>query len=405
MDIELTRVTLGIDRLYRIQADSGGVLDREGLVPVALANVEPEQFDTWDDADKRLIKLAGDLYAIADALRRAYLTEMIDSLRGIVATFRGDPLEYVARVRQCLRVDPSPVPPEMIEQCRAEIDRLLEQMGYVQGPLSERVARWEEECRVPAEKIPLMLSELLDTAQARTDKYIFKVPDVPGIEPVGVRGVPFSAYCDYPGRQLRINLDHIYTRGALKHLACHEAYPGHLVHLAVREHRTKSGAMPLDAALVVTNSASSAIFEGIGENGIHFLNWIEDSGDQLAMTLNRLRSAARVNAALLIHQEGRPLEQVKTYLRETCFGTPAWVESRLAFITHRLRAPFIFAYWCGDMAVAKVWGRLESSERPQFFRYLYHHMHTATTLDRFWPLVQEEHAIRSVNTDSKEERG
>lgn len=405
MDIELTRATLGIDRLYRIQVGSAGVLDREGLVPVTLANVEPDQFDSWDHADKRLIELAGGLYSIGDSLRRAYLTEMIDSLRGLVATFRGDPLEYTARVRRCLRVDPSPVSPEMIEQYRAEIDQLLEQMGYVQGSLSERVTRWEEEYRVPAEKVPLMLNELLNTARARTDIYMFKVPDVPELEPVGVRGVPFSAYCDYPGRQLRINLDHIYTRGALKHLACHEAYPGHLVHLAVREHRTKSGAMPLDAALVVTNSASSAIFEGIGENGIHFLEWIEDSGDQLAMTLNRLRSAARVNAALLFHQVGRPLEQVKTYLDETCFATPAWVESRLAFMIHRLRAPFIFAYWCGDRAVAKVWRRVESRERPQFFRYLYHHMHTATTLDRFWLPEQEEHAIRSRNTGSKEERG
>lgn len=144
--------------------------------------------------------------------------------------------------------------------------------------------------------------------------------------------------------------------------------------------------MPLDAALVVTNSASSAIFEGIGENGIYFLDWIEDDADQLAITLNRLRSAARVNAARMIHQEGKPLDQVKTYLEETCFTTPTWVESRMGFLTHRLRAPFIFAYWCGDAAVAWVWVRVAENERPQFFRYLYEHMHTPTTLDRFWPM-------------------
>jgi cytochrome d ubiquinol oxidase subunit I len=43
--------------------------------------------------------------------------------------------------------------------------------------------------------------------------------------------------------------------------------------------------MPPDAALVVTNSASSAVFEGIGENGIYFLDWIEEDADLLALQL------------------------------------------------------------------------------------------------------------------------
>jgi hypothetical protein len=199
-----------------------------------------------------------------------------------------------------------------------------------------------------------------------------------------VSGVPFSAYCDYLGRQLRVNVDMRYTRSALKHLACHEGYPGHLVHLAVREQRTQSGAMPIDGSLVVTNSASSAIFEGIGENGIYFLDWIEGTEDELAMTLNRLRSSARMNAALMIHHENKPLEQVKVYLQETCFATPAWVESRVAFLTHSLRAPFIFAYWCGDMGVEQVWQRVQPSQRQTFFQHLYYHMHTTTTLAKYW---------------------
>jgi hypothetical protein len=148
--------------------------------------------------------------------------------------------------------------------------------------------------------------------------------------------------------------------------------------------------MPLDAALVVTSSASSALFEGIGENGIAFLDWIEDDADILGMTLNRLRSAARMNAALLIHQDRRPLDEVKAYLRGTCFATPAWVESRLAFLTHPLRAPFIFAYWCGDRAVEQAWNRTAPHQRSAFFQYLYQHMHTVTTLDRYWPNWAQE---------------
>ena len=37
--------------------------------------------------------------------------------------------------------------------------------------------------------------------------------------------------------------------------------------------------MPADAPLVLVNSATSAIFEGIGENGIYFLDWVEGPAD------------------------------------------------------------------------------------------------------------------------------
>ncbi len=397
MSTELTQVTLGIDRLYRAQAGGTGELDREGLVPVILTKLEPASLTTWNDADARLVELERELDQVDDRLRQAYWREMIDSLRGLVATFRGDPIEYAERVRRCLRVDSSHVPSDVMDRYQAEIERLLVKLGYPHGPLAERVRRWEEDHRVPPEDVPGVLKGLLAVAKERTDAKMFALPDGLDIEPVGVRGVPFSAYCGYVERQLRINVDYIYTRSALKHLACHEAFPGHLVHLHVREERTRSGAMPPDAALVVTNSASSPIFEGIGENGIYFLDWIEDDSDLLAMALNRLRSAARVNAALAIHQDGRPLDRVKAYLLETCFVTPAWVESRTAFLTHRLRAPFIFAYWGGDLGVEQVWQRVGQDERRAFFQFLYEHMHTPATLDAFWPRSRSHD-----KTDSKE---
>jgi hypothetical protein len=392
MDIgeELTRVTLGIDRLYRSQAGGSGVLDREGLIPVILTDVAPIQLVDWNEAEARLVELDGRIETAGDAMRLAYLEEMIDSLRGLIATFRGDPQNYVERVQGCLRVDASGASTVLMDQYRDDIDRLLRKAGYVAGTMAERVMRWEEDHQVAPESVPAVLKDLLEAAHERTVQKMFPLPDGLVMDPVGVRGVPFSAYCDYVGRQLRINLDYVYTRSSLKHLACHEAFPGHLVHLAVRERLTKAGQMPLDAALVVTSSASSALFEGIGENGIAFLDWIEDDADILGMTLNRLRSAARMNAALLIHQNRRPLGEVRAYLRETCFATPAWVESRLAFLTHPLRAPFIFAYWCGDRAVEQVWNRTAPHQRSAFFQYLYHHMHTVTTLDRYWPIRAQE---------------
>ncbi len=212
---------------------------------------------------------------------------------------------------------------------------------------------------------------------------MFPVPEGM-LEPVGVHRVPFAAYCDYPGRRLILNLDYGYTLPALKHLACHEGFPGHFVHMALREALTSSGEMPLDGALVVTSSASSPLFEGIAETGIQFLDWIEGPTDRLAIALNRLRSAARINAAWKIHAENASEQAAVAYLMSTCLQSRAWAESRLAFLTHPLRAPFIFAYWYGEQAVEQVWQRVEPARRREFWHFLYSNMHTPSTLDAYW---------------------
>jgi hypothetical protein len=383
ISVELTQVTLGIDQLYRSQNSGQGVLDFEGLVPVILTDVAPIPFRTWEEADSHLADLSKRARQIDDPLRRDYMDEMIDSLFGLIATFRGDKQSYLERVERCLRVSADAASDATMIAYRDEIDRLLSRLGFTQGTFAERLARWEADNHVPTENVLPILSELLDEAKRRTDEKMFPLPDL-AMRPVGVRGVPFAAYCGYLERELQLNLDFPYTRQALKHLACHEAFPGHTVHLFVREERTKSGKMPMDGALVVTSSASSPLFEGIGDNGIRFLDWIEDASDQLAMTLNRLRAAARVNAARMIHHDHQPIGEVKTYLQETCFVTATWAESRIKFLTHTLRAPFIYAYWCGDVAVEKVWNRVKPNERSQFFEYLYYNMHTPTTLDQYW---------------------
>ena len=80
----------------------------------------------------------------------------------------------------------------------------------------------------------------------------------------------------------------------------------------------------------------------------------------------------------------RSQEEAAVYLATSCYETSAWAASRLGFLTHALRAPFIFAYWYGDRAVNRVWQRVPRARRKEFWHYLYTNMHTPTTLDAFW---------------------
>jgi hypothetical protein len=167
-------------------------------------------------------------------------------------------------------------------------------------------------------------------------------------------------------------------------LATHEVFPGHLVHLALRERYVAEGRMPLDAAQVVTSSASSALFEGIADNGMFFLDWIEGPEDELGVALQRLRGALRCNAAWMMHSQGKTLDEILPVIAEGGFQDPVTARSRLAFLGHNLRAPFVYAYWCGDVAVHEVWKGVPKERRAEFWDYLYGNMHTPKTLAAHW---------------------
>ena len=381
---ELAELTAGIDLLYRNTPRSDGFLDKEGLIPVAVAEVTPRPLADYDEAVDALNALRARLPAEADSpLRRDYLDEMIDSLLMLVATFQEEEVSFADRVSRQIRVSTQRIGDDVLEGYRSIIREKLDALGYTGGALADDLARYEKTVRVPAEQVLDTMRALTLEARERVTATMFLMADQ-WMEPVGVSAVPFSAYCDYPSRKVLMNLDFPYTRFALKHLATHEVFPGHLVHLALRETYVAQGTMPLDGAQVVTSSASSALFEGIADNGMFFLDWIEGPEDELGVALQRLRGALRCNAAWMMHAEGMTLDEIVPIIAQGGFQDLVTARSRLAFLGHDLRAPFVYAYWCGDMAVHEVWRTVPVERRAEFWAYLYGNMHTPTTLKTYW---------------------
>lgn len=381
---ELARLTAGIDALYRNTPRSDGFLDKEGLIPVAMAEVEPIKLRDYAEARSRLEALAVRNAAEAESeLRRDYVAEMIDSLLALVTTFEEKPISFADRVARQIRVTTQLVPDSELEGYRQAIREKLDELGYAGGSLAEDFNRWEAQARIPKEAVLAELKALILEGRERVTATMYPMSHE-WMEPEGVTAVPFSAYCDYPTRKVLLNLDFPYTRFSLKHLATHEVFPGHLVHMNLRERYVAEGKMPLDGAQVVTSSASSALFEGIADNGMFFLDWVNGPEDELGVALQRLRSAMRCNAAWMMHAQGMTLDEIVPIMADKALQDPVTARSRLAFLSHNLRAPFVYAYYGGDMAVHEVWKTVPTERRAEFWAYLYGNMHTPTTLRKHW---------------------
>lgn len=386
---QLARLTLGMDRLFRQETEAGVRQEEEELVPVDLSGLEPLTLRSWAEAALELEELDEAIGGLGDtphgkasagksqrsSPRPRYLGEMIGSLRTMCAWFAGQEVPFPVKVQRLLGVDPRRVPGSVLDDMKRELQRLLADMGY-RGELASQVRAFEEDGALTEEEVVSTMRELLGEAAARTHEMVIPLPEFPSIDPVLVRDVRYTAYCDYRASKIYLNADVRFTRAALKHLAAHEAFPGHYTHLFIREHLCRQGMMPLDGALVVTDTVSSPIFEGIAEQGIHLIDWVEDDRDAAGILLARLRSACGLNAAHMIHVQGRTEEEVAEYLRQEAFGQEGWIASRLRFLTSFLRGPFIYAYWRGDEAVGAA---LRSAGR-RLGSSLYREMHSAHTL-------------------------
>ncbi len=379
----LTALTVGMDRFERQQSGGEGALDSEGLVPIYLGKglAQPTPLTSWDEAERALSDLRQDLYGLPDGPRRAFLTAMVGSLETAAALFQGQDLSYGDKLTRLVGVPNAPVPDALINELLEQLDGSLARAGYARGTVRDRVEAWERDHFLPQDELVQTFEELMAEAKARTDRLIFPTGDYTmALEPV--TNVPYTARCNFDEGKMDLNLDLGFSRSSLKHLVAHEVFPGHATQLLYTLAKAERGESPLDVLLCTTNGATGAVQEGIGDQGVHLIDWVEDEDDALYLALRRLRSAGQTSAAWHLMEGDWSEAQTRVYLETTLFGQPAWVEGRLRFAQHPFRGPFIASYWFGDEAVREVRER-SNDRREAFITFLYGQMNTPASLRMF----------------------
>ncbi|MEO8361283.1 MAG: hypothetical protein ABI672_14725 [Vicinamibacteria bacterium] len=373
---------LGLDALYRKESADG-----EGLAVVNLdldCRYIADSFSAYDAAEACFSTLRADASSLPEKDRRRYYDDLCHSTLAFIR-WRRDGIPFTAQISDFLHVPAEPAPAKELEALQMEMGALLTRMGY-QGDIRSQCAAWEDKVRVPAEKVPEVLESLLDEAWKRTEKHLLKIPrpQSDGMHVVPVTGVAFNARCNYLHRRIELNVDPILTRPGLKHLAVHEGYPGHYVQFTMRSTLAERDEAPADVLLSIVNSASSSIFEGIGDSGITMLDWMESDDDRVQALMNVYRAGIGTEAAWQFHSLGWSAADVQESLAaRSLVGGQGWVENRVKFIQSPSRAVLIWSYWWGERVVTNAWNRVAPERRGDFMAFLHSRMHSNRSIEMF----------------------
>ncbi len=378
----LMTALLGVDTLYRSENEDG-----EGLAVVNMdtaAKFSPESFESYSRAKECFLQLKSEAVGLLEADRKVYYEQLCHSTLAFI-TWRDKGLDFASQLGDFLHVPVQPASEKELDDLRVKMRDLLNHMGY-NGDLKAQCAAWEQRNRVPADEVLDVSSELMEQAWGRTEDRLFKIPALKSdaMRVVAVSDVSYNARCDYLNRKIELNTDPILTRSGLKHLAVHEGYPGHYVQFKIRETMAQDGTAPADGLLSVVNTASSSVFEGIGDAGMKMLDWIETDDDVFIGLVNRYRAGIGTGAAWRLHALGWSKESVADWLHsQSLAGGEGWVANRMGFITAPSRAVLIWSYWWGERVVVPAWEKTPVERRPDFLKYLYGRMHSNKTVGMF----------------------
>ena len=380
LSVAVARATMGVDALYRGET---GLTDlHDGLVVLNMCDVRPERFEGYAAAQDRLAELAARALALPEPDRRLYYTQACTSLWSFCEWRQGKLPEIPDQIGLFLHVNPAAATQAELDGLNEKLYGLLGEAGYT-GDLKARIATWEQKHLVPADEVQGTMDAMMVEARERTGN-ILELPEGDYYHCETVPAAAFNASSDYGHRRVIVNTAPILTTQKLKHLVCHEVYPGHFMQFTLRRVAWERGNGGLDGTLSVCNHSSSCTFEGIADCGAAFLDWDEGIDDAINGLVSTIQSALATAASHRLHTLGWDRSRVEDFLRANApGGGEGWVANRMGFISEPSRAALIWSYWRGDEGVFPVWGRVAREDRPAFFEYIYNRLHTVQSLQLF----------------------
>lgn len=323
---------------------------------------------------------------VAEDDRRDWLTGQLRALDAHVRALAGQPLPYIDFVERCMGFPPRRHADTDFDAAASAIDELLPGPGS----LVERLETFDRQLEIPVDRIPSVAEWLLGRFRDRA-REDFGLPEGEEVRVALVRERPWIAYDWYLGgrrSRVEVNVDLPVTALDLIVTLGHEAYPGHHLEAAWHEADLVEGKGRLEASMILTSTPEGPVSEGLARYGTRFAapaderaelvaevtrvaelphaadrgvtREIAETAVRLAPLRDRLEGATD-EAAIRLHADGHPRDDVLGYLLEVGRYTPDVAQKRLASIEDPLSRLYVFAYEEGE-ALVTSW--VETAEAP-----------------------------------------
>ncbi len=326
-----------------------------------------------------------------DAQRALWLDRQLVALETLARRLGGEEMEYLDEVENCFGARPTPTAPEVYAAAHRALDELLPP-----GPdLRSRVEARGERLTIPKDRLAGVADWLIAQLRADSDA-VFASPDGERLTVSLVTDQPWAAYNWYDGdlsSRVEINTDLPVRAAGLIGTLAHETFPGHHLEHTWKEQRLVRELGRVEASVQLINTPEAYISEGLADLGSSlivddarwqelFAGLCEQAGIELGedepaaqrritLALEQL-GANGADAALMLHDQKRPREEVMAFIMDNALRTAEQAEKSLEFISHPLWRTYVFCYSGGE-ALLKRWceaaGDLEA-QRRRFFRLL-----------------------------------
>jgi hypothetical protein len=300
-----------------------------------------------EDAGLLLTALDGGAGGLDDG-RRRWLRAQALGLATSARKLRGDDIGYLDEVEASYGVRPRWIDEERFSAAHEGLDAVLPG----DGPLHERHVAWRESHAVSVDVLPAVLADLADDFRERTGR-LFGLPDGEHVDLELVTDKPWSGFNHYLGglrSRVELNVDLPVLSLSLGPLVAHEAYPGHHTEHVRKEaglvRRRQwweesiflvgtpqcllaEGLADLGLEVLLGERPESALAEHLRPHGLRFDPEVVAAVSRAGEVLGSVRS----NAAILLHEEGRPPAEVIDYLTRWALLPRSRAEKAVAFLT------------------------------------------------------------------------
>jgi hypothetical protein len=330
--------------------------------------------------------------------RRAFLEEELPAMRTSIRILGGSAPDIVDEVQLLYGVTPAWVDESVFEEAHRALNEILPGSE----PLPERFQGFRERSRVPVEVGLSIIGELVEDFRGRTLR-LFGLPPEESCEISTVIDRPWRAYNWYLGEgksRIEFNQDLPMEMWNIPTVVAHETYPGHHAEHAIKENKLYIGEGHLEHSIVLLNTPSSLISEGIAANALLAVA----SEAEIAATLidcyeraglpksDAVRAMAFVeacrrlesvmdNQVLLLYRDQAPEDEVVDYGIRHALTTEEDEARYLRFFKDPLSRSYTYNYTLGRELIATFLDR--ATDKKQAFQRLLSESSTPTQLRGF----------------------